>query len=163
MKTTSEDVFGIPSVNSPSANANHLHMRFFLVLLILLSASVAISQAQTAQKDLADFFGKKWVTSEYEIHGERHSATDILAGDGSIFNADGTFSSVDKGIASKGKWTYDAQKRILIAYTEGYDDPNRLKVISISSDTAVLESVHEGEASADHKHHAMIIYLSTKN
>jgi hypothetical protein len=136
-------------------------MRFFLILL--LSVSAATSQAQTAQKDLADFFGKKWVTSEYEIHGERHSATDILAGDGSIFNADGTFSSVDKGIASKGKWTYDAQARILVALTEGYDDPNRLKVISISENTAVLESVHEGEDSADHKHHAMTIYLSAKN
>jgi hypothetical protein len=137
-------------------------MKYFLVIL-LLSASAAISQAQTAHKDLADFFGKKWVTSEYEIHGERHSASDILAGDGSIFNADGTFSSVDKGIASKGKWTYNAKERILIAHTEGYDDPNRLKVISISGNTAVMESVHEGEVSAGHQHHAMTIYLSAKN
>jgi hypothetical protein len=137
-------------------------MKYFLVIL-LLSASAAISQAQTAHKDLADFFGKKWVTSEYEIHGERHSASDILAGDGSIFNADGTFSSVDKGIASKGKWTYNAKERILIAHTEGYDDPNRLKVISISGNTAVMESVHEGEVSPGHQHHAMTIYLSAKN
>jgi len=133
-----------------------------LLTLILASSFAIASQAQTAQKDLADFFGKKWVTSEYEIHGERYDATDIHAGDGSIFNTDGTFSSVDKSIPSKGKWTYDANTRILTAHTEGFDDSNRLLVISISGDTAVLMSVHEGESSADHKDHAMTIYLKVK-
>lgn len=134
-------------------------MKNFILLLLICTFS-ASAHAQTAQKDLADFFGKKWVTSAYEIHGERYDATDIHAGDGSIFKADGTFSSVDKGSASKGKWTYDAKGRILTAHTDGYDDPNRLKLISISADTAVLESVHDGESSADHKSHAMTIFLS---
>lgn len=137
-------------------------MRFFLFSLIL-SVFSASSQAQTTHKDLADFVGKKWVTSEYEVHGERHSASDIHAGDGSIFLPDGTFSSVDKGVASKGTWTYDAKEHILTAHTEGYDDPNRLKVVSISGNSVVLESVHEGEVSPGHRHHAMTIYLSTKD
>ena len=125
---------------------------------MLLAFSVT-AQAQTAKADLADFFGKKWVTTEMESHGQRFPANDVQQGDGTTFNADGTFSSVDRGIPSKGKWTYDPKTRILTAHTEGYDDPSSLRVVSISGDTATMESVHEGEDAEAHKAHEMVFHL----
>ncbi|MCF8258014.1 MAG: DUF4923 family protein [Flavobacteriales bacterium] len=137
-------------------------MRLFLAFILISSFTIS-SRAQTVQTDLAGFFGKKWVTSVYEIQGERYPASDILAGDGSMFNADGTFSSVDKGVASKGKWAYDAKERILTAHTEGYDEPNRLRVISISGDKAILQSVQVEESHNEHQGHAMTIHLKVEN
>lgn len=125
----------------------------------MLLAFTVIAQAQTVKADLADFFDRKWVTTEMETHGQRFPANDVQPGDGTTFKADGTFSSVDKGVPSKGKWTYDAETRILTAHTEGYDDPNSLRVVSISGDTAIMEAVHGGEDAEAHKAHGMVFHL----
>jgi hypothetical protein len=133
-------------------------MRHLLSTLLIIAA-VVHANAQDQKTDLAGFFGKKWVTSAYEIHGEKHDASDIPAGDGTIFQPDGTFSSTDKGVASTGTWTYDASDRILTVQTKGYDEPNRLKLIRLEQALAVMESVHEDEAKDKHHDHAMTIYL----
>lgn len=136
-------------------------MRHIVSLLLLIGLSNCVS-AQNQTIDLADFFGKKWVTSIYEIHGKKHPATDILEGDGTIFLADGTFSSIDKGVSSSGTWTYDAASRALTAQTIGYDEPNRLKILSLDPAVAIMQTVHVGEDNDKHHDHAMTIYLEVR-
>lgn len=133
-------------------------MRICLTLFSILMLSMA-AMAQVTSPDLADFIGRKWVTTEYGIHGEKYPASDIPEGDGSTFLPDGTYRSVDKGIASKGKWSYDSRTRILTAHNEQNEAPTLLRVVSVGPEVTVMEAFHEGESAKAHSEHAMTIYL----
>ena len=138
-------------------------MKAFSISFLLSLAMLSVS-AQTGIKDLSAMFGKKWKTVEYGFADVRLPATDILPGDGTIFLPDGTYSSVDKGAASTGKWSYDATSGILTVHKNGIDEVNMLRVLKLSETEAVMETISEhkeedGQADHSHQKEQMTLYL----
>jgi len=103
-------------------------------MLFLASASVAMAQTSGLLVE------KKWVTHMHEIAGEKFPAPNVRTGDGTVFSSDGTFSSIDQGIRSKGTWKLSENEGQLIFQNENDKGETALRIVSIGKESLVVES-----------------------
>lgn len=103
----------------------------------------AFAQSASTTKSLCN---RKWITSEFQLGNQKFSATDVLENDGTVFLEGGTLTSVDNGFATKGKWSFDENSKVLTTQNEGDKEPSKMLVRSISESTLVLETMsHESQ------------------
>jgi hypothetical protein len=111
--------------------------------LFLVIAMGAFAQSASTTKSLCS---RKWITSEFQLGNQKFSATDVLENDGTVFLEGGTLTSVDNGVATKGKWSFDENSKVLTTQNEGDKEPSKMLVRSISESTLVLETMsHESQ------------------
>lgn len=129
-----------------------------LLPLLMLHLLALTSFGQTERISVDGLFGKKWRTAEYQIGGHTVAADDIPANDGTVFGKDGSYISVDKGVATKGTWTFDGQSGMMTVMAEG-SDPVLLRVLKVEDYVAVMEAVNEQEPARAREEHRMTIFL----
>jgi len=110
-----------------------------LLFLIPLSFILSLAQAQDAK----DLLGKKWVTEAHEVEGQRF-ATNTPDGDGTVFNEDGTYTSVDNGITSSGTWRLDPETGKLKFKNDKEDAPLNVEVVVLTEEEFILRMRTKG-------------------
>lgn len=110
-----------------------------LLFLIPLSLTLTLTVAQEAK----DLVGKKWVTEAHEVEGQRF-ATQTPDGDGTVFNEDGTYSSVDNGITSTGTWRLDPETGKLKFKNNKEESALNVEVVVLTDEEFILRMRTKG-------------------
>lgn len=126
--------------------------------ILLLSAASFVSFAQSQVKEISVMFGKKWSIVAYGLAGQRLAVDNIPKEDITIFNADGSYHSVEKGTKISGKWSYNPATAILTVKKTGQEELTQLLVLSVGETETILESI--AEPSTDQAFEPMTIYLA---
>lgn len=110
-------------------------------LLFLIPLSLALSFANA--QDAKGLIGKKWVTEAHEVQGQRFS-TNTPDGDGTVFNGDGTYISVDNGIQSSGTWRFDPETDKLKFKNDKEEDPLNVEVVVLTDEEFIIRMRSKG-------------------
>jgi hypothetical protein len=94
--------------------------------------------------------GKKWVVHHVEKattgeNSKRAASPSPQAGDGIIFNADGTYVSVDQGRQTKGTWDLSEGGTRLVFRTEDVSQTNDFRIVSINEQEALIVTKVKGD------------------
>ncbi len=94
--------------------------------------------------------GKKWVVDHVEKattgeNSKRAASPSPQAGDGIIFNADGTYVSVDQGRQTKGTWDLSEGGKRLVFRTEDISQTTDLRIVSINEQEAIIVTKVKGD------------------
>jgi hypothetical protein len=110
-----------------------------LLFLLPLSLTLSLAQAQDAK----GLVGKKWVTESHEVQGQRFS-TNTPDGDGTVFNEDGTYTSVDNGIRSSGTWRLDPETGKLKFKNDKEETALNVEVVLLTDEEFILRMRSKG-------------------
>lgn len=110
-----------------------------LLFLIPLSLTLTLTVAQETK----DLVGKKWVTEAHEVEGQRF-ATQTPDGDGTLFNEDGTYTSVDNGITSSGTWRLDPETGKLKFKNDKEETALNVEVVVLTDEEFILRMRTKG-------------------
>jgi hypothetical protein len=110
-----------------------------LLFLLPLSLTLSLAQAQDAK----GLVGKKWVTEAHEVEGQRFS-TNTPDGDGTVFNEDGTYTSVDNGIRSSGTWRLDPETGKLKFKNDKEETALNVEVVLLTDEEFIIRMRSKG-------------------
>ena len=97
--------------------------------------------AQSEEK-ISKLFDKKWTITTYEIAGQKFPATDVGKEDCTVFHADHSVKSIDRGITTLSKWKYNSVKKSVILYSENASITTEMKILSLTENEFVWETTN---------------------
>jgi hypothetical protein len=117
--------------------------------ILLLSLLIAVSFCASAQ-NYKLLVGKNWVIDHVdrsldEENSKRNPALEVMPGDGIVFNADGTYRSVEKGIETTGTWDLSNNGNRLVFRTTDISQTVDVTILSMDETQMLVSSKVKGE------------------